>query len=257
MNKQRLKEKIKSFLNKHHTVLLPDLLYEELVYVDRESEINKEDFERLLIMNRFLRESYTGENDIDGGYTEYERYFASVKKNYPDIWREMIEKEYGEHWKKIYNPSLSSKKQKQIGKIYLSIDKKDLANFAFELLSKIAFKPNQIDDYNFKINNGEQGNRTDNLVIYLYSPEDLDKYLEIIAAILRNSPQIIINESHLLGEEVQKGVVVVSGEDHGKVSFSYIICRQICKLVQNGVSLDYIADSVHQKLALSNNLHKH
>ena len=257
MNKQRLKEKIKSFLNEHHTVLLPNLLYEELIDADSESDINKEDFERLLILNRFLRESYTGENDIDGGYTEYERYFASVKKNYPDIYREMIEKEYGEHWKKIYNPNLCFNNKKQIGKIYLSIDKKDLANFAFELLSQIAFKPNQIDDYNFKINNGEQGNRTDNLVIYLYSHEDLYKYLEIIAAILRYFPQIRINESHLFGEEVQKGVVVVSGEDEGRISISSIICRYICELVQKGVSLDDIVDSVHQKLALSNNLHKH
>lgn len=246
MNRLVLKDKIFKFLD--IGTINSDLLYQEIIYAENNSEINKEDFEKLLIMIKYINETYSGENDRS--YDDYKKFYEMVKREYPDMYYgDIIEPAKGELWKGIYNPSLGFKEKNQIGKIYLSIDKKDLANFACSLLSNIV--KNRIDDFNFKINNGEQWNRSDNLVIYLYSTEDLNKYLSIIKDILKNNSQTQINESHLFGNELQNGVVVALGKDNGNISFSGDICKYICNLITKGMEIDDIVDSVEKRIEIN------
>lgn len=247
MNKLELKNKIIKYLDEHNMMIHPELLYLKMIYVESESDINEEDFEKLLIINKYIHEKYNNEINNES-FTEYEKFFQELKRDYPDLYEEWMESECGDQWKGIYHPSKCFIDKKQLGKIYLSIDKKDLSKFAIDLLLNVV--KNHIDDYNFKINNGEQGNRVDNLVIYFYSIEDLEKYLNIIATILREKPSIKINESHLFGKKVQNGVVYNLEKDSKNESVSHIICKYICDHIKNGEKIDDIVDCVEKEFNL-------
>ena len=165
---------------------------------------------------------------------------------FQEIWRlanaKLLSKDFS--WTKIYSSSIYGKEINEDGKLYVSIDNKDLYQFACLMLTNCL--KNGIRDFEFKVNNDESINRRDNVVIY-FTKENLNKYLEVIEKIKVDYPEITINQSHMLGEELSNGVVIAKDYADGN-SFTEKVCQTIIKLRQSGLSSKAIADMLDEAI---------
>ena len=100
-----------------------------------------------------------------------------------------------------------------------------------------------IKDFEFKVNNDNSINRTDNMVIY-FTYENLNKYLEIIEKLKVEYPEMLINQCHILGEELSDGVVIAKDYADGS-SFTEKICRTILKLKESCIPSEKIVDMIN------------
>ena len=132
-------------------------------------------------------------------------------------------------WTKVYSSRLEKDAghEKETRRIYLSVDNKDLHEFALRLLVKC-------DElgirYEFKINADDSYRRADNVVIYT-SDEDFPKYITAIEEIKKDNPNIDFGSANMLAYPFNEYIGVVSKEEDGKGgSHSEIICDEICCL---------------------------
>lgn len=133
-------------------------------------------------------------------------------------------------WTKVYSSSIYKKDVNEDGKLYISIDNRHLYQFACLLLTKCLKA--KLNDFEFKVNNEPSINRRDNVVIY-FTKDNLNKYLMVINQLLEECPNIQINESHILGYELENGVVVAKDYEDGS-SFTEKVCDSIITLKIDG-----------------------
>ena len=147
-------------------------------------------------------------------------------------------------WTKIYSSSITQKDFSEIGKLYVSVDNSYLYQFAFDMLTSCL--KNGIYDYEFKVNNNYEINRTDNMVIY-FTKDNLNKYLSIINDLKQKYPNFAINCSHILGKEISEGVAIAKDYKDGS-SFTEKICKTCLGLKKNGYSTEKIVELVERSV---------
>lgn len=148
-------------------------------------------------------------------------------------------------WTFIEYSAIQGDNQKQediTKKIYLSIDNKDLHNFALLLLEKCSELGIK---YEFKINADDDYRRADNVVIYT-SDEDLPKYISLINKIKDENPNIDYGNAHLLAYNYNEYIAIASFEgSDSKISHSQNICSKICTLRNNeDISFEHFFENV-------------
>lgn len=144
------------------------------------------------------------------------------------------------YWTKIYSSSTSYEEVKETGKLYVSIDNAYLYQFACLLFTNCLKKG--IYNYEFKVNNDQEINRTDNLVIY-FTEDNLNSYLSIINELKQTYPEFNFNYSHILGKELSDGVAIAKDYKDGS-SFTEKICSTILELRKKGYDAETIVNSI-------------
>lgn len=161
---------------------------------------------------------------------------------FQEIWRlannKLLSQDFS--WTKIYSSSIYDNEIKEDGKIYISIDNKDLYQFACLLLTNCL--KSGIKDFEFKVNNDNSINRTDNVVVY-FTYENLNKYLDIIEKLKKDYPEMLVNQCHILGEKLSDGVVIAKDYADGS-SFTEKICKAILKFKESGIPSEKIVDMI-------------
>lgn len=166
---------------------------------------------------------------------------SEIKNLFQEIIRlanfKLLDKGY---WTKIYSSSTSYEEVKETGKLYVSIDNAYLYQFACLLFTNCL--KNGIYNYEFKVNNDQEINRTDNLVIY-FTEDNLNSYLSIINELKQTYPEFNFNYSHILGKELSDGVAIAKDYKDGS-SFTEKICSTILKLRKKGYDAETIVNSI-------------
>lgn len=147
-------------------------------------------------------------------------------------------------WTKIYSSSVSGEVEKEFGKLYVSVDNSCLYQFACLLFANCL--KNEIYNYEFKVNNDEEINRTDNMVIY-FTKENLNDYLHIIDELKQIYPDFKLNYSHILGKEISSGVVIAKDYKDGS-SFTEKVCKTILELRKKGYDAETIANLIEESI---------
>ena len=166
---------------------------------------------------------------------------SEIKNLFQEIIRlanfKLLDKGY---WTKIYSSSISYEEVKETGKLYVSIDNAYLYQFACLLFTNCL--KNGIYNYEFKVNNDQEINRTDNLVIY-FTEDNLNSYLSIINELKQTYPEFNFNYSHILGKELSDGVAIAKDYKDGS-SFTEKICSTILELRKKGYDAETIVNSI-------------
>lgn len=166
---------------------------------------------------------------------------SEIKNLFQEIIRlanfKLLDKGY---WTKIYSSSTSYEEVKETGKLYVSIDNAYLYQFACLLFTNCL--KNGIYNYEFKVNNDQEINRTDNLVIY-FTEDNLNSYLSIINELKQTYPEFNFNYSHILGKELSDGVAIAKDYKDGS-SFTEKICSTILELRKKGYDAKTIVNSI-------------
>ena len=166
---------------------------------------------------------------------------SEIKNLFQEIIRlanfKLLDKGY---WTKIYSSSTSNEEVKETGKLYVSIDNAYLYQFACLLFTNCL--KNGIYNYEFKVNNDQEINRTDNLVIY-FIEDNLNSYLSIINELKQTYPEFNFNYSHILGKELSDGVAIAKDYKDGS-SFTEKICSTILELRKKGYDAETIVNSI-------------
>lgn len=166
---------------------------------------------------------------------------SEIKNLFQEIIRlanfKLLDKGY---WTKIYLSSTSYEEVKETGKLYVSIDNAYLYQFACLLFTNCL--KNGIYNYEFKVNNDQEINRTDNLVIY-FTEDNLNSYLSIINELKQTYPEFNFNYSHILGKELSDGVAIAKDYKDGS-SFTEKICSTILELRKKGYDAETIVNSI-------------
>ena len=166
---------------------------------------------------------------------------SEIKNLFQEIIRlanfKLLDKGY---WTKIYSSSTSYEEVKETGKLYVSIDNAYLYQFACLLFTNCL--KNGIHNYEFKVNNDQEINRTDNLVIY-FTEDNLNSYLSIINELKQTYPEFNFNYSHILGKELSDGVAIAKDYKDGS-SFTEKICSTILELRKKGYDAETIVNSI-------------
>ncbi len=148
------------------------------------------------------------------------------------------------YWTKIYSSLASSEEVKETGKLYVSIDNAYLYQFACLLFTNCL--KNGIYNYEFKVNNDQEINRTDNMVIY-FTEDNLNIYLSIINKLKQTYPEFNFNYSHILGKELSDGIAIAKDYKDGS-SFTEKICITILELRKKGYDAETIVNSIEGSL---------
>lgn len=166
---------------------------------------------------------------------------SEIKNLFQEIIRlanfKLLDKGY---WTKIYSSSTSYEEVKETGKLYVSIDNAYLYQFACLLFTNCL--KNGIYNYEFKVNNDQEINRTDNLIIY-FTEDNLNSYLSIINELKQTYPEFNFNYSHILGKELSDGVAIAKDYKDGS-SFTEKICSTILELRKKGYDAETIVNSI-------------
>lgn len=166
---------------------------------------------------------------------------SEIKNLFQEIIRlanfKLLDKGY---WTKIYSSSTSYEEVKETGKLYVSIDNAYLYQFACLLFTNCL--KNGIYNYEFKVNNDQEINRTDNLVIY-FTEDNLNSYLSIINELKQTYPEFNFNYSHILGKELSDGVAIAKDYKDSS-SFTEKICSTILELRKKGYDAETIVNSI-------------
>ena len=134
-------------------------------------------------------------------------------------------------------------------KIYLSVDNKDLHDFALDLLEKCDASGVK---YDFKVNADERYRRADNVVIYT-DDKDFVKYINMIEQIKKEKPGYDFGKAHLLAYKYNDYIGVALEEKGSSESHSGALCEKIVELRSNadngfGFFLDDVVTTVNKSL---------
>ena len=148
-------------------------------------------------------------------------------------------------WTKIYSSTLTGNEIKEIGKMYISVDNKDLYRFATLLLDKSLYYG--LEDFESKVNNDEEITRRDSVVIY-FTEENMGKYISLVNQIIAENPNIQLNEQNPLGYSIGKNICVGKDYENGSESFTSKVCKTIVALKNQGINNTTIVDGVDKAL---------
>lgn len=148
-------------------------------------------------------------------------------------------------WTRIFSSKITRKNVEIIGKIYISIDNKDLYRFANLLFTKCL--ENGLVDYEFKVNNNDSKTRRDNVVIF-FTSKNFEQYVSLINQIITENPDITINSPHLFGYAINDNIVVGKDYENGTQSFTKQICYAISELKKEGMRTEKIIEYINSLL---------
>lgn len=262
MDKIRLKQILRNFngnendlyehvnvVDKEHTDFEP-LYYNEIVYMSMYLFHMKYGIDKLS-KNNFIPKLF----DRNINYDEFKNAMKQYKyidfhsdllpnenNLFQEIWRLAESKLLSrDDWTKIYSSSIYGNEVSEVGKLYVSVDNKDLYQFAGLLLTKCL--KNNLYDFEFKVNNNSKLNRADNLVIY-FTKDNLNTYISLINQILKSHPEFQVNESHVLGYSLDDNIVLAKDYKNGGESYTAFVCKAIMKLRESGYGDEAIIEMV-------------
>ena len=246
-------------------------LYEKMIIIDKKStNFNDLYYNEIVYLSMFLYHIKFGIDDLSkngiipklfgnvNSYEEFKNLLDEYKKiefhndllpnetnMFQEIWRLAESKLLSrDSWTKIYSSSIYKNDVNVDGKLYISIDNKDLYQFACLLMTK-SLKAG-INNFEFKVNNEQSINRRDNVVIY-FTKENLNQYLEVIDLIFKENPSIHINDGHLCGYTLRNGVSLAKDYEDGS-SFTEKICNTIISLKNKKYSDFQIIDLIDENV---------
>lgn len=156
----------------------------------------------------------------------------------------------GVSWSKVYSSKITGQEISECGKMYVSVDNKDLYKFANLLLEKCL--ENGLNDYEFKVNDNEEKTRCDNVVIY-FTNENFNKYISIIEQIFIENPDIQINQQNVLAYSINDKIKIAQDYDNGNVSYTNKLCNAIIVLrdqygLNNEQIIEIISKPVNERM---------
>ena len=146
-------------------------------------------------------------------------------------------------WTKVYSEKITGEDVSDVGKMYLSVDNRDLYKFANLLLDQCLDLG--LEDYCFKVNADDSLTRRDNVVIY-FTSDNFYKYISMINKILADNPNILLNEQSALGYSINENIKIGFDFDDGAVSYTEKLCKMILNLLQEGKSSEVVAEYVNK-----------
>lgn len=264
MDKMKLKKLLDSFDGDEND------LYKEINFVNIESnEFNSNDYKELLYKTMYLFHRMHGIESIYSkyqipviaerniSYSDFKKYLEELQKYEIDI--ELLPgiKNHSDNivriaasklldmgnwnWTRIYSSKLTGKDIAEQGKMYISVDNKDLYMFANLLLEKCLKQG--IEDYEFKVNNDDSKTRSDNVVIY-FTNENFSKYISSVNQIISENPSIQLNAQNILGYSINSNIKIAKDYENGKESFTSKVCKKIITLRQRGIDNSEIIESI-------------
>ena len=156
---------------------------------------------------------------------------------------------HNEDWVHILSSQITKKDIDVLGKLYISVDNKDLYGFANMLLDCCVTE--KLEDVEFKVNNNENVTRRDNVVIY-FTKNNFSKYISIITRIIKENPNLQFNSQNPLGYSVDNNICIGSDFEGGTKSFNDACCKKIVELREKGWEDGDIVDSLD--IAIKNHL---
>jgi len=209
----------------------PDMLYDEIITLNKTSNFNDKEFVKFLVTYTLIMgSSITNPQQI----REYWRKAETMER----IKVEKINNSLNgvsPHWIGMNIPRNTgdSEKSEQVEsiKIYLSIDNSSLHCFANLFL--IFCLECGYTDFDFKINKDESINRRDNVVIYC-NDKNFGQYVKLIQEIIQNNPNIIFNKPHLLGIPCDENIYCGIDFNNGEVSYTDQMSKTIFDALNNG-----------------------
>lgn len=264
MDKMKLKKLLDSFDGDEND------LYKEINFVNIQSnEFNSNDYKDLLYKTMYLFHRMHGIESIYSkyqipviaerniSYSDFKKYLEELQKYEIDIELLPGVKNHSDNiiriaasklldmgnwdWTRIYSSKLTGKDIAEQGKMYLSVDNKDLYMFANLLLDKCLKQG--IEDYEFKVNNDDNKTRSDNVVIY-FTTENFSKYISLVNQIISENPGIQLNAQNILGYSINSNIKIAKDYENGKESFTSKVCKTIIALRQRGVDNSEIIESI-------------
>lgn len=212
---ERLRKKLLEIYNVEN--LDSDKLYEMILSENKEQQIHSNVGEMLEKYKLY---------DFNNPILDSDNFYNLVSRSLRN--REKLIESF--EWKAFQKDKLENKilnNQNFLYKIYLSVPNECLEQFAMRLLANCVSKK---VDYDFKINNNSNINRSDNVVIYA-TDENYQKYIDVIHEVLK-SPGLKTNngQQHLLAFPYDEDISVAPYIDQKGESFSSIVCNNICRL---------------------------
>ena len=252
----------------------PDELYDMINYINTQSnEFDQSDRNELIYRcMHFFHKLYGIENikedlklpikppDKNVEYNQFLEYLESLKqyektlmfrpeiKNYFDYIKSVCSNRLLDmtdfSWTRIYSSTITKKDINILGKMYVSVDNKDLYRFANLLL--VACINQGIPDFEFKVNNDETVTRRDSVTIF-FTQENLVKYMSLIKQIIKENPDIKLNSQNPLGYSIDG--IMCFGKDfskdtdlpNDKKTFTDECCKAIVSLRKKDFSDTQIA----------------
>lgn len=249
---------------------LDNSLYDSIVCIDMKSNrFNISDYNELLLKTMFLYHLTNGiesvslkwpvpyKIDRDISYADfcrqlegYEKYpliidaklLPNVRNHFDNVVRLAASKLLdmgGFSWTRVYSRFINGTTVNETGKIFISVDNKDLYRFANLLLLK--FLENGLSTYEFKLNDNIYLTRRDNVVIY-FEKKDFELYVSMINQIISENPDIQLNSPHIFGYPINDYIRIGFDFDDGNKSFTEEMCRLIKEAKRKGKSTDEILD---------------
>ena len=218
--------------------LTPSMLYNDMVVLDRvESSFDDYEVRKFIALfifsqhNNLSKDSYSraikNSTKIPEKLDEFKR---KLKDAFPD-------------WLSISGPGVQE--SEETIKLYLSVDNSDIHYFANRLLYTSIDR--EYDDFDFKINNNQDINRSDNVVIYC-TPENIGRYIQTVSEILEQSPDIKLNSPHVLGIPYDDKIYCGVDHNNGTISHTEAICESIFNSLRKCEDKELIVSMVDHQL---------
>ncbi len=144
-------------------------------------------------------------------------------------------------WTRIYSSKITGQDIEEFGKMYLSVDNKDLYRFACLLLEKCI--ETGLEDYEYKVNNDENVTRSDNVVIF-FTKDNFNKYISLINQILAENPDIKLNQQNVLAYSIDDNIKVARDYNDGSVSYTSKVCQKIMLLKEKEYDNEQIVELI-------------
>jgi len=229
-----------------------DLLYDDLILLEKESNFDEIEFNKFLIAYSLIGNRIASTQQI----TEYWRKLDRIDSSKINRLSNSLDS-INPDWIGISLPknnlnTQSSDEQSKYIKIYLSVDNNSLHQFANQfLLSCLEYG---YSDFDFKINKKANVNRRDNVVIYC-TDKNFRQYIDLVQEVIKNNPRIAFNQPHLLGIPYDEHVYYGIDFDDGKTSYTDKLCKIIFNALQSGNTPDEIVTYIDAfKLKLSSSI---
>lgn len=217
----------------------PDMLYNDLIILKKKSDFNEDEYNKFIVGFSLLHQK----NPDYQTYQELIKNIYKLEDNQINKLKSNLKKAFPD-WIGIERTNV--KEEKNILKLYLSIDNKDIHFFANQLIA-VSLKK-EYHDLDFKLNNNDTINRRDNIVIYC-NKKNIKNYLELTEELIEENPQLEFNPPHLLGIPYNKNIYCGIDPNDGKTSYTEKICENIYQELENNKDKQEIITTVEKMKA--------
>lgn len=245
-------------------------LYKSITFLDiKSNSFDNDEYNELIYKNMYIFHKLHGIENISSryrvpilvdrniSYLEFKNYLnklkehkiqidllPNVRNHFDNVFRLSVNKLFwnGWNWLQISSSKMMGQNIEKFGKMYLSVDNKDLYRFANLLLEKCMELG--LKDYEFKVNSNDKITRCDNVVIF-FTKDNLNKYISIINQILTENFDIQLNQQNVLAYSVDDNIKIA--KDYNNESYTDKICDTIIQLRQSGLTNEQIVELVSEQ----------